>query len=961
MINNPIVFMFSGQGSQYYHMGKALYQKEPRFREWMQKLDAVVEKISGVSVVEQLYSPDNRISDIFDHTRLTHPAIFMVEFALARVLMERGIQPGTVLGGSLGEFAAAAVSGVMDPGDLLDLVVKQAEIFETYCEPGGMLTILHDPALYHSTPLLFENSQLASINYSTHFVVSGKIECLQDISAFLKKQNIGFQLLPVSFAYHSSLIDAAEEAYLKHLRGKSFQPPTIPFISCMEGKLINRVPPDYFWQIVRKPVVLPRALENFAPTRDTIFLDLGPAGTMANLVKNNLTHHPHCFTFMTLFGGELKEIGELEAFLAAAFYPNKNKKEEKKMKVYLFPGQGAQRKGMGGELFDEFKDITRKADEILGYSIKELCLEDADGRLVQTQFTQPAVYIVNALSYFKKIQTGPEPDFVLGHSVGEYNALLASGVVDFEIGLKLVQKRGQLMSKATGGGMAAVMGLTADQVEEILEEKNFNNLYIANYNSPRQIVISGLKKDIEKAESIFLEKGAAHYRVLSVSGAFHTPYMADARKKFKKFTNKFQFGEITIPIIANVTARPYQPGDIKANIIEQITTPVNWAESIRYLLARGIDIDDFEEIGVEGLSVVKALAMRTAHEAGPLDVSQLETGAEKNKPLKSREKYEEEEEEEAGETGEAAAGEAEAAVKEEKQEVKEAPAREADPPRPPGITSANLPKITVNSLGSKEFKSKYNLKYAYLAGGMYKGIASREIVVKMGKAGMLGFFGTGGLELDQVARAIQYIQDKLNNGQAYGMNLVANPLAPGEEEKIVDLFLKHGVPIIEAAAFMQITPALVKYRAKGLKRTHGEITINNKIIAKISRPEVAEQFLQSAPERIVKKLLDAGKISPEQGELLREVSMADDLCVEADSGGHTDQRMPYALLPAMIALRDEMMKKFKFASKPNVGAAGGIGTPGAAAAAFILGAEMSRIPIMHRPVICSRWEQKSRS
>jgi len=172
------------------------------------------------------------------------------------------------------------------------------------------------------------------------------------------------------------------------------------------------------------------------------------------------------------------------------------------------------------------------------------------------------------------------------------------------------------------------------------------------------------------------------------------------------------------------------------------------------------------------------------------------------------------------------------------------------------------------------------------------------------------------------------------------MNLVANPLDPEEEEKIVDLFLKHGVPIIEAAAFMQLTPALVKYRAKGLKRnSQGEITINNKIIAKISRPEVAEQFLQPAPERIVKKLLAADKITPEQGELLREVSMVDDLCVEADSGGHTDQRMPYALLPALMALRDEMMKKFKFANKPNVGAAGGIGTPGAAAAAFILGAD----------------------
>ncbi len=912
MMKQKIVFMFSGQGSQYYHMGKELFIHDRIFREWMHRFDDIAYEMIGESVVEQLYNENNRISDGFVRTLHTHPAIFMVEVALAQAMLQKGIQPDVVLGSSLGEFASAAVSGVTTSEEALKLVCKQAEILEIHCQKGGMLTILHDPAIYHENPGLFENCELAAVNYSAHFVVSGKVERLQEIMTFLKRKNIDFQLLPVSFAFHSPLIEAAETPYRDYLKDKRFQSPVIPYSSCLYGKIIREIPPGYFWQILRKPMVLPGALENLDSRQDYLFLDLGPSGTLANFVKNNLANSDNCFMFMTPFGGELKKIEKFKESFSTGQDQTRYtiKKEETTMKVYLFPGQGAQRKGMGAGLFDEFKDFTQKADKILGYSIKELCLEDPDGLLAQTQFTQPAVYVVNALSFFKKIQTESKPDYVLGHSVGEYNALLASGVVDFETGLALVQKRGELMSKATGGGMAAVMGLTADQVKEILEEKNLNNLYIANYNSPRQIVISGLKTDIEKAESVFLEKGATHYRVLSVSGAFHTPYMADARKKFKKYVNKFKFGEITIPIIANVTARPYPPGDIKANIIEQITTPVNWNDSIRYLLARGINIENFEEIGVEGLSVVKALAMRTANEAGPFDPAELETGAGKITPLKYEEEHEEEEVE------------------------------EAEPPQPPAITPANLPKVTVDSLGSKEFKSKYHLKYAYLTGGMYKGIASREIVVKMGKAGMLGFLGTGGVALDQVARDIQYIQDKLNNGQAYGMNLVANALDPGEEEKIVDLFLKHGVPVIEAAAFMQVTPALVKYRAKGLKKnSHGEITINNKIIAKISRPEVAEQFLQPAPERIVKKLLDTNKISPEQGELLIEVPMADDLCVEADSGGHTDQRMPYALLPAMIALRDEMMKKFKFPAKPNVGAAGGIGTPGAAAAAFILGAD----------------------
>lgn len=578
------------------------------------------------------------------------------------------------------------------------------------------------------------------------------------------------------------------------------------------------------------------------------------------------------------------------------------------MKVYLFPGQGAQRKGMGKNLFDEFKDLTRKADEILGYSIKELCLEDAEGHLFQTQYTQPAVYVVNSLSYFKKIRTDPKPDYVLGHSVGEYNALLASGVIDFQQGLKLVKKRGQLMSEATGGGMAAVMGLTEDRVEEILKENNLKNLYIANSNSPRQIVISGLKKDIEKAETLFLEKGATHYRVLSVSGAFHTPYMAEAKKKFKKFAGKFQYGEITIPIIANVTARPYQPGEVIDNMIEQITTPVRWAESIRYLLAKGVDIEDFDELGVEGLSVVKALAMRTYQEAGPLDPA----------VLKAEEKQEIQE-----------------STKKEKKKEKEAKVKDKSR-RVPLKTFT----FTADSLGSKEFKSEYNLKYAYLSGGMYQGIASKELVVRMAKAGFMGFFGTGGLGLHQVEEAIQGIQKQLDNEHAFGMNLAANPDDPGWEEKTIDLYLQYGITRVEAAAYLQVTPALVRYRAKGLKRDpKGGITAVNKIIAKISRPEVAEHFLSPAPERIVKKLLAAGKITPREAEILKEIAMADALCVEADSGGHTDRRMPYALMPSIVCLRDEMEKKYGYRNRIYVGAAGGIGTPAAAAAAFILGAD----------------------
>lgn len=288
------------------------------------------------------------------------------------------------------------------------------------------------------------------------------------------------------------------------------------------------------------------------------------------------------------------------------------------MKTYVFPGQGSQKKGMGADLFEEFKDIVAEADRILGYSIKDLCLTDANDNLNQTQYTQPALYTVNALSYLKKIkETAVKPDFVAGHSLGEYNALFAAGAFDFATGLKLVQKRGQLMSRATGGGMAAVIGLKEEQIAEALKRNNLQSIEMANYNSLTQIVLSGPKQDIEAAKPVFEGKeGAQMYVVLKTSGAFHSRYMEDAKQEFEVFLNDFQFSEIKIPVISNVHARPYKQSDIKANLVQQITHPVKWTESIRYLMGRGEM--EYEEIGVG--NVLTKLIKRITVETEPLAV-----------------------------------------------------------------------------------------------------------------------------------------------------------------------------------------------------------------------------------------------------------------------------------------------------------------------------------------------------
>jgi trans-AT polyketide synthase/acyltransferase/oxidoreductase domain-containing protein len=249
-------------------------------------------------------------------------------------------------------------------------------------------------------------------------------------------------------------------------------------------------------------------------------------------------------------------------------------------------------------------------------------------------------------------------------------------------------------------------------------------------------------------------------------------------------------------------------------------------------------------------------------------------------------------------------------------------------------------RIVAESLGSADFRREYGIKYAYLAGAMYKGIASQELVIALGKRGLMGYFGTGGLDLAEIENALCQIQAELPHGEAYGMNLLSNLESPELEDRTVDLYLRHGVRSIEAAAFMQMTPALVRYRLKGLTRDPGgNIVASHRILAKVSRPEVAAAFMQPAPEAIVAKLVEAGLVSDIQAQLSRLVPVANDVCVEADSGGHTDQGVAYALTPAIIALRDETMQSHGYRERIRVGAAGGIGTPHAAAAAFTMGAD----------------------
>ena len=276
------------------------------------------------------------------------------------------------------------------------------------------------------------------------------------------------------------------------------------------------------------------------------------------------------------------------------------------MSVYMFPGQGSQHRGMGEGLFERFSSEVEIANSILGYSIEELCLFDLDDVLSKTQYTQPALFTVNALHYFEARQNGCSPQYFIGHSLGEYNALHAAGVIDFASGLKLTMHRGRLMSKACKGRMAAVMGVDENQVNKMLRNSGLDQVYIANLNTPTQIVISGAEAQLEKALDLLEANLGAVCVQLQVSGAFHSPLMESARIEFEVQLASVVFHEPSVPVISNVTARPYSRENIGSGLSQQITSPVNWIGTIRYLKSMGEN--DFSEIGPGG--VLTRLASR---------------------------------------------------------------------------------------------------------------------------------------------------------------------------------------------------------------------------------------------------------------------------------------------------------------------------------------------------------------
>jgi trans-AT polyketide synthase, acyltransferase and oxidoreductase domains len=544
------------------------------------------------------------------------------------------------------------------------------------------------------------------------------------------------------------------------------------------------------------------------------------------------------------------------------------------MRAIVFPGQGSQFRGMGQNLFEEFSEITKAADEILGYSIRELCLEDPHRRLRLTQYTQPALYVVGCLQYLHfKSHTQDSVDFFAGHSVGEYAALFAAEALDFAQGLSLVQRRGELMSSAKDGSMAAVTGISLEQLMQTLKSLQLMDIDLAVENSPLQTVIAGPIESLDFVTKYIVKAGGKLTR-LEVSGAFHSRLMTAPSKEFETILDLTKFRPPIAPVISNTSAVPHATDTIAQSLALQMKSTVRWTSCVKYMLDHGTT--EFLEMGKRNILV-------------PLiEQTQRHWQTEKSSP--------------------------------------------------------NAPVSTTlkaTHLGSSTFKTRYNTSYAYYAGAMYKEIASKELVVTLGLSGLLGIYGSGGVRTKDVALALDYIINKLDRGQSFGANLLCNLANPLLEMEIIELYLEKRVSILEASAFMQITKPLVYYRVAGIVRAKNSdgFEARTKIIAKVSRRETALMFLKPPPPKIIAELLADGKITAIQAQASSQFPMADDICVEADSGGHTDMGNLSVLLPDIRRLRDEICTELNYPVKVGLGAAGGIGTAESAAAAFFLGAD----------------------
>jgi trans-AT polyketide synthase/acyltransferase/oxidoreductase domain-containing protein len=413
---------------------------------------------------------------------------------------------------------------------------------------------------------------------------------------------------------------------------------------------------------------------------------------------------------------------------------------------------------MGGEVFAQYPDLVTQAEAILGYSLRDICLNNVNAKLDKTEITQPAIYVVSMLEYRWLIDKGGAgvPDFVAGHSLGEYAALAAAEVFGFGAGLRIVQRRGALMGEAYGGGLVAIVGAKEQEVERLLREDGISGVELANINSPEQVVVGGRK---DKLQALLAACAARSLRAvpLRVSGAFHTSQMAEAAKKFSTFLNTYEFAAPKIPVVANVHGRPHEVHGIRDRLVEQMVKPVRWKQCVETMLDAGVT--EFVEVGATRVLTPLIASVRRAWES---------------------------------------------------------PAPSPEPaPEPKNNPAACLRPVPDET----RFCESFHCTRPLVVGSLGNGMAGVRLVKALARSGVLSFLDTDGVDLKVVDDALGELFAEENLRDRAGVSLCADLEAPGRDGTLVDLLLRHDVRCVEVRGYPEPTEALRRYRdARGRDR-----------------------------------------------------------------------------------------------------------------------------------------------
>ncbi len=311
--------MFSGQGSQYYWMGKELYEKHKTFHDWMEHCSTLAAPRLGISLTKLLFRDRPDRFEPFDRTLFTFPAVFIINYSLANTLINEGIKPAVLLGYSMGEFVALTIGEALTLEESLQLVIDCAELVEDRTQPAGMMVVLASPAICSEYPQLFRNTTVTCRNYAENFVIAGQRQQLEDLGGFLSQKGVLWQILPIRHGFHSPFMDPIEEEFKSLAFAACLKPMRTSVFSSVYSRELNDrdYTPNYFWDVFSKPVDFSRTVKTLEQLEPHFYVDVGPSGTLASFVKYIIAADSPSRARWTInqFGKDLRSISRLKSEL----------------------------------------------------------------------------------------------------------------------------------------------------------------------------------------------------------------------------------------------------------------------------------------------------------------------------------------------------------------------------------------------------------------------------------------------------------------------------------------------------------------------------------------------------------------------------------------------------------------------------------------------------------------------